>query len=79
MIGKDEYSDYELYVYMGKNVKDPAKKELKEGVDYTVSYSNNVNAGKATIILNAKDGSKDYYGSKTFNFNIVKGKMRWVK
>ena len=70
------YDDcHELYVYMGKK---NAPTELKEGTDYYIDYSNNVNAGKATIMLNGCAGGK-YYGSKTFNFKIVKGKMRWAR
>jgi len=78
VIGEDELKDYEFYVYTGKNLKNPTA-VLKEGTDYTVSYSNNVRAGKATVIINAKEGSTAYTGSKTFNFRIVKGTMRWVK
>ncbi|MBR1876794.1 MAG: Ig-like domain-containing protein, partial [Lachnospiraceae bacterium] len=78
VIGEDEFSGYKLYVYTGKSLKNPTA-VLKEGTDYTVSYSNNVRAGKATVIINAKEGSTAYTGSKTFNFRIVKGTMRWVK
>ncbi|MBO6111771.1 MAG: hypothetical protein J6P45_01820 [Lachnospiraceae bacterium] len=79
VIGEGEFEDYELYVYMGKNVKDTAKKKLEAGKDYTVSYSNNLKAGRATVIINAKEGNGIYFGSKALNFNIVKGKMKWVK
>lgn len=41
---------------------------LKEGVDYTVSYENNVNVGKATAILT---GIGSYEGTKKVEFNIV--------
>ncbi len=64
---------------LGKNANDPNKVVLEEGTDYTVEYSNNVKSGKATIILNAKENSGNCFGSRTHNFNIVKGIMRWVK
>ena len=79
VIGSEEFEDYELYVYTGRNVKDPAKKKLDEGKDYTVTYTNNLKAGRATVIINAKEGNGTYFGSKALNFNIVKGKMKWVK
>jgi len=40
---------------------------LVEGTDYTVSYSNNVNVGTATMTLT---GIGNYAGSKDYNFNI---------
>ena len=46
-----------------------ANKELVEGVDYTVSYSNNVDPGTATAIIT---GIGDYYGSIESTFRIVK-------
>ena len=79
VIGEEPNKGYELYVYIGKNANDPNKVVLTEGTDYTVEYSNNVKAGKATIILNAVDGSANCFGSRTHTFNIVKGIMRWVK
>ncbi len=42
---------------------------LKEGVDYTLSYSNNVNAGTATIQIS---GTGNYTGNKTVSFQILK-------
>ena len=49
-------------------VKDGSKK-LKNGTDYTVAYSNNVNAGTATITITGK-GS--YAGTKKITFKISK-------
>ncbi len=43
-------------------------KTLKEGVDYKVSYENNINVGKATAILT---GIGEYKGTKKVEFNIV--------
>lgn len=44
-------------------------KNLAQGTDYTVSYSNNVNAGTASIIITGKG---NYTGTKTINFVINK-------
>ncbi|MCR5405662.1 MAG: Ig-like domain-containing protein, partial [Lachnospiraceae bacterium] len=79
VIGEEPYEGYELYVFLGKNANDPNKVVLEKGTDYTVEYSNNVKAGKATIILNAVDESEKCFGSRAHTFNIVKGIMRWVK
>ena len=40
--------------------------------DYTVSYSNNKNAGKASVTITAKSDSADYTGSVTKTFTIKK-------
>ncbi|MDE7257759.1 MAG: InlB B-repeat-containing protein, partial [Lachnospiraceae bacterium] len=53
----------EFVVTYGKTVLNP-------GVDYEVSYNNNVGVGKAELIVTGKNG---YVGSKTATFNI-KGK-----
>ena len=60
------------YVYDGKAKKPSVTvklggKTLKNGTDYTVSYSNNVKAGTATVKITGKG---DYTGSVTKNFNI---------
>lgn len=44
-----------------------AKTMLKKDIDYTVSYANNVHAGKATLIIKGKG---DYAGTKKVNFTI---------
>ncbi len=41
---------------------------LVVGTDYTVAYTNNVNAGQATATITGKG---NYKGTKTANFNIV--------
>lgn len=46
-------------------------KVLKKGKDYTVSYSNNVNAGKAKVTVTGKG---NYTGKKTMTFTIQKAK-----
>ena len=43
------------------------KTELKKDIDYTVSYANNIHAGKATLILK---GTGEYAGTKKVNFTI---------
>ena len=48
--------------------------KLIEGTDYTVSYSNNINAGTATVIITGK-GS--YSGEKILTFTILP--VGWVK
>ena len=47
-------------------------KTLKLNEDYTLTYSNNVNVGNATITIN---GIGNYTGSKKINFNIVPKKL----
>ena len=42
---------------------------LKEGTDYSISYSNNVNAGTATVTITGKG---NYKGSKSVSFSISK-------
>jgi len=62
------------YVYDGE-AKTPAVsvKGLTAGVDYTVSYSNNVSAGKGTVTINGKG---DYTGTIIKNFTISKANMK---
>lgn len=71
----DMYLEKTEYIYDGK-----AKKPivftlgLREGIDYEVVYSNNVEVGKATVTVKAKEGSTLFKGSKTLTFNIIKNK-----
>ena len=44
---------------------------LKAGVDFTTSYSNNVDAGQATLVITAS-GNTNCIGSKTVKFSIAK-------
>ena len=46
-----------------------ASSVLKEGTDYTLSYSNNVNVGTASVTIKGKG---NYRGSVTKNFKIYK-------
>lgn len=55
--------------YIKPNVKVIYKKKtLKEGVDYKLSYENNYNTGKATVIIT---GIGDYTGTKRVSFKII--------
>lgn len=61
----------------GKNIKPSLTvklngKVLKNGTDYTVTYKNNKNAGKATATVKFKG---NYTGSKTTTFYIVPSKV----
>lgn len=49
---------------------------LKENTDYTVTYKNNKNPGKASIIIT---GIGHYSGTKTLNFNIKPKKTSITK
>lgn len=49
---------------------------LVEGVDYEVSYSNNVNKGKATATVTGIGNG--YGGSKSVKFSIVSADMKWA-
>lgn len=53
-------------------------KLLKKGVDYTVSFKNNMQIGTATAIIRAINGS-GYVGSKTVTFKIKGTPMTSVK
>ena len=61
-------------MYTGSPVKPSVKvvynsKTLVKGTDYTVSYSNNTEAGTATVKITGKG---DYTGTKSVTFKIVK-------
>ena len=66
------------YTYSGKiikpkiAVKNTLGKTLKEGTDYTVSYSNNKNAGTALITVKGKG---NYTGTIKKTFKIAKAKQ----
>ncbi len=67
------------YVYNGK-AKTPAvtvvceDEELLKDVDYTVSYDNNVNAGKAVVMIQGIGG---YNGTVTKAYTIAKAKQKF--
>lgn len=45
--------------------------ELKQGTDYTLSYENNLNAGRGTILVSGAEGSL-WSGSVSLEFVIEK-------
>lgn len=60
-------------IYTGKKITRTIKvtdgsATLKEGIDYTVEYKNNINVGKARATIK---GIGNYKGIKTVEFNIV--------
>lgn len=64
------------YSYTGKEQKPVptvkiSGKTLSAGKDYTVSYSNNINAGTAAMVIK---GIGAYTGQKTISFTITKAK-----
>lgn len=69
------------YTYTGKAIKPepvvyygPLK--LVRGIDYTLSYENNVNAGTACVNLT---GTGNYKGTKSISFTIDKASFKTVK
>ena len=65
--------DEEEYIYTGSEIKPvPTVKDgsttLKEGTDYTVSYSSNIDAGNAVITLRGKG---EYGGIRSITFTIA--------
>ena len=47
---------------------------LNEGEHYTVEFINNVNKGKATVVITGKDDQTKYVGSKVASFSIAVGR-----
>ena len=48
---------------------------MKEGVDYQVTYGDNIEVGVGTAKITPVDGNKNYTGSKEVTFNIVDEKI----
>lgn len=72
-ISKASVSKIEPQVYTGKAVKPEVTvtlngKTLTKGTDYSVTYLNNINTGKASAVITGKG---DYLGIKTVVFDIV--------
>ena len=66
-------SDVQSYEYTGSEIKPPinvtdGSSKLVENKDYTVSYSNNISAGTATIQI---EGIGNYSGAIIKTFNII--------
>ena len=85
IIGKDIsnfiVSKIDNQVFTGKGIKPSVeikdgKIVLKNGTDYTLSYSNNINTGKATVTITGKG---DYSGTKTATFNIIPTVVKSLK
>ena len=70
-----DFSDIPVQVYTGSAVKPEitvtdGNKTLENGKDYTLYYSNNINAGAASVTVT---GMGDYIGTKTLDFEIKDG------
>ncbi len=85
IIGKDISNFTVLKIdnqlFTGKEIKPSVEIKdgdvvLKNGTDYTVSYSNNINTGKATVTITGKG---KYSGAKTTTFNITPTKLKKLK
>ena len=61
-------ADVEVIVTIGKN------KTVVPASEYELHYSNNLNKGKATVIVTAKEAGT-YHGSKATSFKIAKGHL----
>lgn len=76
-----KYSYSKKKVYTGKArtaglvIKNGSVK-LKKGRDYTIKYKNNIEIGKATIVI---QGKGNYKGKKTLHFQIIPSKPKIVK
>jgi GH25 family lysozyme M1 (1,4-beta-N-acetylmuramidase) len=68
-ISQEQISVTGTYTYSGLAITPTLNTTLKKDTDYTISYSDNINAGKtAQVILT---GIGDYNGTKTINFEIL--------
>ena len=65
-IGAHEYTGAEIKPE--PSVTDNNSRALTKGTDYTVEYSNNINAGTATVTVTGING---YSGTKSVNFEIM--------
>ena len=48
-----------------------ATETLKEGIDYTIAYLNNIDVGTASMIIKAVPGNTKYIGEKVINYKIT--------
>lgn len=76
-ISKATVSSIKTQVYTGKKLTPSVTvkvngKTLKKNTDYTVSYSNNVNTGKAIVTITGKG---NYTGTKKISFYIAPKKV----
>ena len=73
--------EYDSIGYTGEELK-PAvtvkyEEELVDPSNYTVSYSDNVNVGTASVTLKAVDTSETFMGQVTINFVITQVSNSW--
>jgi len=71
------YSEVESQIYNGTEIKPTiiitdGEYQLKENIDYTIEYNNNLNAGTAEITIT---GINNYKGNNKINFVIEKAKL----
>ena len=76
-ITKMEYTGEEVTPYVKVEVKEGKVWKVVPEDTYRVTYVNNVNKGKATVIVTGKGDS--YVGSKTGTFSIVAWNIKNVK
>ena len=74
--------EYDSIGYTGEELK-PAvtvkyEEELVDPSNYTVSYSDNVNVGTASVTLKAVDTSETFMGQVTINFVITQVSNSWA-
>ena len=68
---------YRLQPYPWQNCTSPfGSVELKAGIDYRVSYENNVQVGRASFTVT---GQGNYTGSVSGGFAIVKVETEWTR
>lgn len=68
-INKNMFNVSGQYIYEGKAILADVTSSLIAGRDYTVSYSNNIKAGRATVTIN---GMGNYAGTVKLTYNIAK-------
>lgn len=73
LVSAEPEQPYETAAYTGDEITPDitaysAGVQLTKGVDYDLSYENNVNVGTATVIITFKG---NYMGTRTTNFNII--------
>lgn len=76
---KAEYTGYGLTPQVKVEYKDPTTKTMKilPADQYEIHYQNNINKGKATIVLTGN--GTDTVGSKTATFSIASKNLSTVK
>ena len=80
-IAKATVSKIKAQTYTGKEIRPTVtvklnKKKLSEGVDYSISYTDNIQTGKATMTIT---GIGEYVGTKTTSFTILGDSIKKAK